>query len=227
MENQHRQIRGYRELEPREIDTINDIKSVGETVAAIVRRVRETEHVDQRWASIGETHLQQGLMALTRAIAKPTFFAFMLAVSFYGCSSVQEVGIAVERNTPGSAPHYEVLRDHVSGRLFGQNLQTGVLLHCTYKFTSEEMAILREKYGESTWYTGCTEKQTPVIAGQSTMSQLQGPVSAAFLGTGIGAGLAFSGDSVTNNNSTSSQGGAGGKGGNGGNASITQPKKRW
>ena len=149
-------------------------------------------------------------------------------MALYGCSSVQETGIAIEGDGSGS-PHYEVLRDHLSGRTFGQNLQTGKLYHCTKKFTSEEMAELRQKYGEVTWYTGCTEKQTPVIAGQSTASQLQGPVSAALLGAGIGAGLAFSGDDVTNTNTTSSQGGAGGigKGGKGGNAVVTQPKKRW
>ncbi|WP_423815292.1 DUF7681 family protein, partial [Pseudomonas viridiflava] len=27
-----------------------------------------------RWIAIGKTHLQQGLMCLTRAVAKPEFF---------------------------------------------------------------------------------------------------------------------------------------------------------
>ena len=160
--------------------------------------------------------------------------AGMAIMAVTGCSSVQEVGITIEGDGSGNPPHYEVLRDHLSGRLFGQNLQTGKLFHCTHKFTSEEMAEIRAKYGESTWYTGCTEKQTAVIAGQSTASQLQGPVAAALLGAGIGAGLAFSGDDVTNNNTTSSQGGAGGVGkggagygGKGGNATIQQHRRHW
>jgi hypothetical protein len=30
--------------------------------------------LDQRWISIGATHLQEGLMALTRGVTKPEFF---------------------------------------------------------------------------------------------------------------------------------------------------------
>lgn len=74
MENQHRQIKGYRELNADEITAINNIKSAGEQLGILVQQVRAMPDVDQRWASIGATDLQTGLMALTRAIAKPTFF---------------------------------------------------------------------------------------------------------------------------------------------------------
>jgi hypothetical protein len=36
--------------------------------------VRGTDGIDQRWASIGATDLQTGLMALVRAVAQPTSF---------------------------------------------------------------------------------------------------------------------------------------------------------
>lgn len=74
MENQHRQIKGYRELSQEEINLMNMVKGQGEALELLIARLDETEAVDKRWMSIGKTHLQQGLMALTRAIAQPTFF---------------------------------------------------------------------------------------------------------------------------------------------------------
>jgi hypothetical protein len=75
MENQHRQIKGYRELDQDEIDLMNEIKSFGPDLAAIVEKMRSNPaKFDQRWVSIGATDLQTGLMALTRAVARPDFF---------------------------------------------------------------------------------------------------------------------------------------------------------
>lgn len=74
MENQHRQIKGYRELSAAEIAIMNDIKTKGAEIGDLVERLRATEGVDQRWVSIGTTDMQTGLMALTRAVAKPTLF---------------------------------------------------------------------------------------------------------------------------------------------------------
>lgn len=74
MENQHRQIKGYRELNETEIATMNEIKAKGAELGELVAKLRATEGLDQRWISIGATDFQTGLMALTRAIAQPTFF---------------------------------------------------------------------------------------------------------------------------------------------------------
>ena len=74
MENQHRQIKGYRELSQEEIDLMNEIKMKGVELGALVEKLRATSTLDQRWVSIGATDLQTGLMALTRAVAQPTFF---------------------------------------------------------------------------------------------------------------------------------------------------------
>lgn len=68
MDNQHRKISGYRELNQAEIDAMNVV--LGELVA----KLRGNGELDQRWVSIGATDLQTGLMALTRAVARPTFF---------------------------------------------------------------------------------------------------------------------------------------------------------
>ena len=74
MDNQHRQIKGYRELTQEEIDLMNEIKQQGVALGELAAKLRATEGLDQRWVSIGATDLQTGLMALTRAVAQPTFF---------------------------------------------------------------------------------------------------------------------------------------------------------
>lgn len=74
MDNQHRKIKGYRDLSQDEIDLMNEIKAKGAELGDLVEKLRITEDIDQRWVSIGVTDLQTGLMALTRSVARPTFF---------------------------------------------------------------------------------------------------------------------------------------------------------
>lgn len=74
MENQHREIKGYRELNEHEIACMNGIKELAVQVGALVANLEQMHETDQRWLSIGRTDLQKGFMALTRAIAKPTTF---------------------------------------------------------------------------------------------------------------------------------------------------------
>lgn len=74
MENQHRQIKGYRELNETEIALMNEIKTAGVALGELVAKLRATDGLDQRWVSIGATDFQTGLMALTRGVAQPTFF---------------------------------------------------------------------------------------------------------------------------------------------------------
>jgi hypothetical protein len=73
MENQHRHIAGYRELSHDEIAVMNGIKGLGQQLEVLVETLRRKEF-DQRWVSIGQTQLQQGIMALVRAVGKPTTF---------------------------------------------------------------------------------------------------------------------------------------------------------
>ncbi len=74
MENQHRKITGYRELSQSEIDLMNEVKEQGKVLDALITQMTHDDEVDRRWLEIGTTNLQLGLMALTRAIAKPTSF---------------------------------------------------------------------------------------------------------------------------------------------------------
>lgn len=74
MKNQHRKIKGYRELSQEEIDSMNEVKGIGVTLGELVAKLEKLESTDKRWVAIGKTDLQKGLMALTRSIAKPDFF---------------------------------------------------------------------------------------------------------------------------------------------------------
>lgn len=74
MENQHRKIKGYRELSQDEIDLMNEIKNLGPTLESIINKLNNNSEIDKRWVEIGKTDLQTGLMALTRSVTKPDFF---------------------------------------------------------------------------------------------------------------------------------------------------------
>ncbi len=74
MDNQHRQIKGYRELTQNEIDKMNIIKEMGVKLGELTKSLQSDTELDQRWVNIGITDLQKGMMALTRSVAKPDFF---------------------------------------------------------------------------------------------------------------------------------------------------------
>jgi hypothetical protein len=101
MENQHRKIKGYRELSQAEIDLMNRIKAKGAELLTLQAELEEllgkqrfdiqtaalndTDYEGQanvehrrfsaaepfRWAAIGKTDIQTGVMALVRAVAQP------------------------------------------------------------------------------------------------------------------------------------------------------------
>ena len=74
MDNQHRKIKGYRELTQEEIDAMNEVKAMGIKLSELVEKLENNKDLDQRWIESGKTDLQKGLMALTRSIARPEFF---------------------------------------------------------------------------------------------------------------------------------------------------------
>nr|WP_298892195.1 hypothetical protein [uncultured Acinetobacter sp.] len=99
MESQHQKIKGYRDLSQEEIDLMNEIKAKGVELGSLVDKLfdharsqiekagahgdstgdySESERIlaaePAHWVATGATQLQQGLMALTRAVAQPTTF---------------------------------------------------------------------------------------------------------------------------------------------------------
>ena len=85
-ENQHRLIKGYRDLTQEEINLINRIKGIGVEIEKIIEEVEQTNlmfgsnsELDEiaeptLWTNQAKINLKIGLMALTRAVAKPTSF---------------------------------------------------------------------------------------------------------------------------------------------------------
>ena len=75
VENQHRQIKGYRDLSEQEIADMNEAKGLAEKVGDLCKKfVMERPDVDKRWLAIAQTDLQKGFMALVRSIARPDTF---------------------------------------------------------------------------------------------------------------------------------------------------------
>tara|TARA_R110002049_G_scaffold2743_1_gene20901 strand:- start:6655 stop:6879 length:225 start_codon:yes stop_codon:yes gene_type:complete len=74
MEDQHRKIKGYRELSQEEIDMMNNGKQFASMVGDLIESLEKSPDIDKRWLAIAKTDLQKGFMALTRSIAKPEFF---------------------------------------------------------------------------------------------------------------------------------------------------------
>ena len=82
MGNQHRQIKGYRDLSQEEINAMNQAKELAATVGEFIAKMEAQNSVaigprvdvDPRWLAIAKTDLQKGFMSLVRAIAQPTTF---------------------------------------------------------------------------------------------------------------------------------------------------------
>jgi len=74
MDNQHKQIKGYRDLTAEEIGKMNAAKGLAAQVGAFIETLEGEPTLDQRWVAIAKTDLQKGFMALVRSIAQPTSF---------------------------------------------------------------------------------------------------------------------------------------------------------
>lgn len=91
MDNQHKLIKGYRDLSQEEIDLMNRIKAKGGELNDLIQDMRahinaqhvganSEEHVRLRdcdplfWLDVAKHDLQVGLMKLTRSIAQPGTF---------------------------------------------------------------------------------------------------------------------------------------------------------
>jgi hypothetical protein len=74
MDNQHKLIKGYRDLTQAEISLMNEAKEIGEQLRGFIQRLETLPDVDKRWIAIGMTDLQKGFMGLVRSVARPTTF---------------------------------------------------------------------------------------------------------------------------------------------------------
>lgn len=122
-----------------------------------------------------------------------------LAVLIAGCSSgLKEVAFMDQGR-------YVVSRSLVNDRwTAGQPHAQGVFV-CRQKISSEDLSELRKDGAEHSQYMDCTPATEYAQASDQPVATLyKGPIEAAILGGSIGAGLAMSGDTVTQNGSRTS-----------------------
>lgn len=102
MDNQHKLIKGYRDLSAKEIELMNKVKEKGAELDKLINEITnhlisqyecaqdlakiansqeataEFERIKaaepRRWAAVAKTDFQTGLMALVRSIAQPESF---------------------------------------------------------------------------------------------------------------------------------------------------------
>jgi hypothetical protein len=74
VENQHRQIKGYRELSQNEIDLMNEGKGLAELMRQFIAKLELDDSTDKRAVAIAKTNLQTGCHWVTHSIAKPDSF---------------------------------------------------------------------------------------------------------------------------------------------------------
>jgi hypothetical protein len=80
VDNQHKQISGYRDLSQAEIDVMNEVKAAETALGELWRKVgaiteiggrANAKHCDPRWHAVAKTHFEEGFSALVRSIARP------------------------------------------------------------------------------------------------------------------------------------------------------------
>jgi hypothetical protein len=74
MDNQHKKITGYRDLNEEEVAAMNACKAEGERLRSMISEMRSNPTIDQHWVDIAEESLQLGIMAAVRSIAQPDSF---------------------------------------------------------------------------------------------------------------------------------------------------------
>ena len=65
------QIKGYRELDDLNVLLVNQNKELEEKVLRRLDDLFACPDYDKRWLAIGRTHIEQGFMAINRAIMQP------------------------------------------------------------------------------------------------------------------------------------------------------------
>lgn len=74
MQDQHKLIKGYRDLSKEEIGKMNELKEAGNKVGEILEELSQFPGLDYHFITEGKFQIQIGLMLAVRGIAQPTTF---------------------------------------------------------------------------------------------------------------------------------------------------------
>ena len=64
-------IKGYRDLSSDEIALMNEVKTLAEQVGDLIEKLQGHPDTDKRWLAIGRTAIENGFMAVNRAVFQP------------------------------------------------------------------------------------------------------------------------------------------------------------
>ena len=64
-------VLGYIRQHPAAVEQVNLHKQIEERVLRILDELKEFPGIDQRWLAIGRSSIEQGFMAVNRAVFKP------------------------------------------------------------------------------------------------------------------------------------------------------------
>src|SRR5436853_437344 len=70
-EHQGLPVEGYRPQPTANVEAVNANKRQEEIILRVLDILAKDKDVDQRWLAVGRTHIEQGFMAINRAIFKP------------------------------------------------------------------------------------------------------------------------------------------------------------
>lgn len=71
MKDQHKRIKGYRDLTQSEIDGMNSVKALEVDIAALVEQLGTLPGVNRRDLALARTHFEDGCIRAVRAVARP------------------------------------------------------------------------------------------------------------------------------------------------------------
>ena len=64
-------IEGYRPQSSERVDLVNTNKRAEEMILRLIDDLASGSIADKRWLAIGRTHIEQGFMAMNRAVFQP------------------------------------------------------------------------------------------------------------------------------------------------------------
>lgn len=136
---------------------------------------------------------------LARIMTGYLFVLMAVALLLTGCSSgLQEVAFMDNGK-------YIVNRSLVNDRVTANQPHAQAVFICERKVSSEQMAEMRKDGNIHSDYADCEPATQYVLSADQPVATLyKGPIEAAIIGGGIGAGLAMSGDTVTQSGGSAS-----------------------
>jgi hypothetical protein len=64
-------VAGYKPQSDEKVTLVNANKQVEESVLRILDYLKDMPGIDGRWLAVGRTHIEQGFMAVNRAVFQP------------------------------------------------------------------------------------------------------------------------------------------------------------